>query len=82
MLTIQQAATLRLEFSIKDMNIDNNTRSEAVYPVLLTSTMNLEYDFNCQFFEFVYEKECESKSPIKKILELRVSLVPLTIKMD
>ena len=55
-LTVKQSLTVKYQFSIKEFNIDNNTRDEAVYPVLLTSTVNLAADITKNFFEFDMEK--------------------------
>lgn len=81
-LTVEQSQTVKYLVTVKDFNIDNNSREEAVYPVLLTSTVNLAVDPTKNFFEFDLEKERDSRTPIKMVHYLRISLVPIAIKLD
>lgn len=49
---------------------------------MLTSTINLPALPSTNFLEMEFEKERDSPSPIKKVIMLRVSLVPLSIRTD
>lgn len=50
--------------------------------MLLTSTVNLVADVTKQFLDVELEMERNSRSSIKKVMMLRVNLVPIAVKMD
>ncbi|CAD8067129.1 unnamed protein product [Paramecium primaurelia] len=78
---LQTTQSKRSEFKVKYINIDNNTSSKTMFPVIFTPTKQKEiFEFNKPHLSLILEQSTQVKS-ISLIKNITACLQPTTIRL-
>ncbi|CAD8061213.1 unnamed protein product [Paramecium primaurelia] len=78
---LQTTQSRKSEFKVKYINIDNNTSSKTMFPVIFTPTKYKEiFEFNRSHLSLILEQSTQVKS-ISLIKNIRACLQPTTIRL-